>query len=208
MLCRWRRGAARMRRHGWRRTRLRRRDATRERCDRHCRRIEPHHAKTVCRPRGACRLGASSGCGTTGSSARPSAMCPGWDSNPHAARRHPLKMVCLPVPPPGRIAPPTTVATALRQLATGRENVPLTALRWALAERTAVRRARQRELPPAQEPPLRWAPNRPADSSRRSRPEGERHQVLEPFPKREPAPQPERAPPTSHSFRRRKVRAR
>src|SRR5262244_1294068 len=27
--------------------------------------------------------------------------CPGGDSNPHALRRHPLKMVCLPVPPPG-----------------------------------------------------------------------------------------------------------
>ncbi len=28
--------------------------------------------------------------------------CPGRDSNPHTFRRHPLKMVCLPVPPPGR----------------------------------------------------------------------------------------------------------
>ena len=27
--------------------------------------------------------------------------CPGRDSNSHASRRHPLKMVCLPVPPPG-----------------------------------------------------------------------------------------------------------
>ena len=27
--------------------------------------------------------------------------CPGRDSNSHALRRHPLKMVCLPVPPPG-----------------------------------------------------------------------------------------------------------
>jgi hypothetical protein len=29
--------------------------------------------------------------------------CPGRESNPHAFRRHPLKMVCLPIPPPGRI---------------------------------------------------------------------------------------------------------
>lgn len=28
--------------------------------------------------------------------------CPGRDLNPHASRRHPLKMVRLPVPPPGQ----------------------------------------------------------------------------------------------------------
>ena len=32
-------------------------------------------------------------------------VCPGRDSNSHALRRHPLKMVCLPVPPPGRLRP-------------------------------------------------------------------------------------------------------
>jgi site-specific recombinase XerD len=33
-----------------------------------------------------------------------SSECPGRDSNPHTFRRHPLKMVCLPIPPPGRSA--------------------------------------------------------------------------------------------------------
>lgn len=31
----------------------------------------------------------------------PSVWCPGRDLNPHALRRHPLKMVCLPISPPG-----------------------------------------------------------------------------------------------------------
>lgn len=35
--------------------------------------------------------------------------CPGRDSNPHALPRHPLKMVCLPIPPPGHL---TLVARA------------------------------------------------------------------------------------------------
>src|SRR6266851_5259027 len=39
--------------------------------------------------------------------------CPGRDSNPHALRRHPLKMVCLPVPPPGLTAV-STHTTRLR----------------------------------------------------------------------------------------------
>jgi hypothetical protein len=31
-------------------------------------------------------------------------QCPGADSNRYAFRHHPLKMACLPISPPGRIA--------------------------------------------------------------------------------------------------------
>ena len=30
-------------------------------------------------------------------------LCDGGDSNSHASQRHPLKMVCLPIPPPSRV---------------------------------------------------------------------------------------------------------
>ncbi len=37
-------------------------------------------------------------------SRRPLSSCPRRDSNPYTFRRQPLKLVCLPVPPPGRFA--------------------------------------------------------------------------------------------------------